>query len=625
MAKSAKPRTSTPSKTLPLKRVAVKKGAVKKALAKRTLIKKKADKKNKKKVKKLSPEEKAQLKEQLTQKKDVQKLMENIGFLRMPFVDGKEFTYANRTSEIDDIFYFENIIVVTEYTIGKAGAHLVNKKIIYDKINENPSKFLKFLMEQSKFKPLKDAMDKKVFSTYTLNQLQIRILYVTKQNLSDEHKVLVSDVHYFEYSIFKYFESISRVIKKSTKYEFFDFLNIEFGKIGTNMLQTSISSTDEFSGHILPEEHSTFKEGYKIVSFYIDAESLLKRAYVLRRDGWKNSDNIGLYQRMLVANKIKSMRKYLHEEKRVFINNIIVTLPVDKIKMYDSEKNELHLDKSGNFKKSITNVLPTLIKIESKSNIIGIIDGQHRSYAYHEGDDMYESSIAKLRGIQNLLITGILYPQEEMEEKRIKFEAKLFLEINTTQAGASTQLKQEIEYIMNPFSTVSISKHILKKLNESGPMNNLFEEYWYERSKIKTSSIISFGLKPLVKFDGVDSLFNVWSKASKEKLKKKDDEYDLLNEYKAYCTEQVRNVFIGVSANIDRSNWTLDRSDPNAILNVTTVNGIINCLRKLIENGKTGDINYYKEKFMNIKSFKFKDYKSSQYRKMGTDIYNLCF
>jgi DGQHR domain-containing protein len=567
-----------------------------------------------------------QQKEQNLQKKEIRDLMSNIGFARMPYIDGKEFVYDDRTSELDDIFYFENIIVLAEYTIGSPGHHLINKKIIFDKINGAPADFIKYLQKSDVFKPLQEILKKIVLSKYTINQLQIKIIYASKQAIALEHKNIVEGICYFDYSIVKYFESIAKVIKRSTKYEFCDFLGIPFSKIGENVKVSSRSSTNDFSGHILPEEHSSFKEGYKLVSFYIDAESLLKRAYVLRKDGWRNKENIGLYQRMFVAKKIKGMRKYLHEDKRVFVNNIIVTLPVDKIRLFDENNRELKIDNKGNFKNvDSTKVTPTVIKIDDQANIIGIIDGQHRSYAYHEGDDIYEETIAGLRGIQNLLVTGILYPKDELEDSRLKFEAKLFLEINSNQSGATSNLKQEIEDILHPFSTISISKYIIKKLNESGPLATMFEEYWYETSKLKTASIISFGLKPLVKFEGEDTLFKIWEKPSKNTLKKKTDSYKLLNEYKIFCTEEVRKIFIGLYSNIDKEKWKIDRNDPEAVLTVTTINGIINCLRLLVENGKNGDVEMYKRRLTKIKGFDFKSYKSSQYRKMGHDIYDLCF
>lgn len=587
-------------------------------------VKKAKPKKKGKKPKKILTE---QQKEQNLQMKEIRALMLNMGFSRAPHIDGKEFVYDGRTSELDDIFIHENIIVLTEYTTaGSPGSHLTGKKIIYDKILANPQKFINFLLADKGFNPLQETFKKSITPNYSINQLQVRILYASKNAIAKEHTGLVPDVKIFKYSIVKYFESLSKVIKKSSKFEFFDFLDIPFSKIGSNVKSSSISAGTKFSGHILPEEHSSFKDGYKLVSFYIDANSLIRRAFVLRNDGWKNNENIGHYQRMFLMKKIKSMRKYLNDEKRVFINNIIVTLPIEKISLADDQGNSLTLDANGNFKGGgVTNVTPTTITIDDSTNIIGIVDGQHRCYAYHEGDDVYETTIAGLRNIQNLLVTAIVYPKNEPEEKRLNFEAQLFLEINSNQSGASSQLKQEIEFMRNPFSTISISKHIINQLNQSGPLATVFEEYWYEKGKLKTASVISFGLRPLVKFEGTDSLFALWASAKKSKLEKKKKDAAALKEYKEFCTTQVREIFIGLKANIDPQNWRIGRTDKKAILNVTTINGIINCLRLLIENNKTGDVDYYKKQFKKIAGFDFKKFKSSQYRKMGLAIYDLCF
>ena len=69
--------------------------------------------------------------------------------------------------------------------------------------------------------------------------------------------------------------------------------------------------------------------------------------------------------------------------------------------------------------------------------------------------------------------------------------------------------------------------------------------------------------------------------------------------------------------------WQVDRKNHNAILTVTMINGIFNVLRKIIENkNKTFTINEYKELLKDINGFDFKKYKSSQYRKMGEDLYS---
>ena len=82
-----------------------------------------------------------------------------------------------------------------------------------------------------------------------------------------------------------------------------------------------------YIGSVLPEASSNFAAGYKVVSFYIDPLNLLERAYVLRRDGWRQSYT--LYQRLLSKEKIDGIRRYLRQQKRVFVNNVIATLPSD--------------------------------------------------------------------------------------------------------------------------------------------------------------------------------------------------------------------------------------------------------------------------------------------------------
>jgi hypothetical protein len=272
----------------------------------------------------------------------------------------------------------------------------------------------------------------------------------------------------------------------------------------------------------------------------------------------------------------------------------------------------------------MTQVKPATIEIDDDTNIIGIIDGQHRLFAYHEGTDKYEDKISLQRKRQNLLVTGILYPENVSEDQRLKFEAELFLEINSNQTKASSELTQEIELMINPFSSTAVAKSILNALNESGPLENLFVQHFYEKGRLKTASIISYGLKPLVKFDGEDSLYKIWTHKHKSALRNNND-FALLNAYRTFCAEEIRNIFIGFKANVDDDKWATEKSSPTGILRVTAINGIINCLRILIENNKDGDAKYYQNKLAGISDFPFKEYKSSQYRKMGEEIYERFF
>lgn len=587
--------------------------------------------KSKKVRKKLSAAEIAQRKEQRDQEKEIRDILKNIGFERLSYIDGKEFRYDGRTSELDDIFVYENVIIIGEYTIGTPGTHLINKSIFYNKINHDKRAFIEFMLSEEKLISFKKYYEDKIKDNYSINHLRLKILYCSKKTISREHKDNVVDVLFFDYNVVQYFKSLTKVIKKTSKYEFLDFLGIPFNEFGEKIIGSGQNSKDPFYGHILPEEKSSFNIGYKIVSFYIDAESLMKRSYVLRQEGWRDSEGIGYYQRMFEGKKITSMRKYLSDKQRVFINNIIATISENHIKLFDYEDQPLELDESGRFigNDPSTQVTPAKIEIIDECNIIGLIDGQHRTYAYHEGDDVYEKEISSKRRIQNLLVTGILFPKNETKPNKLKFEANLFLEINSTQTNVKAQLRQEIELMLSPFSVVAMAKRILHGLNLSGSLGNRIEQFSYEKGKIKTASIVSFGLKPLIKLDvtSTDSLFMLWDNPEKYKLRIKDSqEYDILERYVDFCVANIRELMNAFKSKLNQDQWFLySPSTPSGILNVTFINGVLNVLRFLIENGKVGNQSYYEKQLTGIESFNFKSYKSSQYRKMGESIYKKHF
>lgn len=593
----------------------------------------------KKRKRKLTDQEK----EQRAFRNEIRDFLINMGFSSVPRINGTEFEYEGRTSELDAIYVYENVILLIEDTVGDTSTHLLKKNVIYNKINENPKKFIEFLKNHEKFSGFRDFMRDHFDNIYSLDQAQVRIVYISKQKIANEHKEVVSNVTYMEYPILLYFKKIVSVIKKSAKSEFFKFLNIDDDCVGEKVLQSTSLSTNSFKGNILPEHHSSFNNGFKIISFYIDAASLLRRAQVLRKDGWKDDEDVVFYQRMLNPSKIKSMRKFLYDNDRVFINNIIVTIPIDEITLYNDKSEKLLIDDNGEFvadgPSRTIKTDPISVEIKDHTNIIGIIDGQHRVYTYHEGTDVYEEKISKLRKKQNLLVTAILFPRNLPKQDCLKFEATIFKEINSNQKKVSSELLQVIEEVQKPFSTVAIARKILLKLNESGPLCDTFETLAFEKEKIKTASIISYGLKPLVKLDGEDSLYFLWNNKNKEKLQiasKKisskenkvtytSEEYALLNEYKDFCAEQLRYLFIAFKGAVGHDQWQFRSKNTNNVLNVTFINGIINCLRNLIANKKTGDVTYYKEKLQDVSKFNFLSYKASHYAKMGKDLYERFF
>lgn len=576
-----------------------------------TRVPKKGASKRKRKI--LTIEEKkkreAELKVRKEQKKyiaQIRGVFSNVGFKRIAS-DGKEINFKGRTGEIDDIFLYENILVVCEQTSGKkSGHHLMNKNYLYNEIINHKVEFVEFVNNTF------DEFTSQKNSNYTYDQYNVIVLYCSRYGVPTEHKELLSKkIKFLDYPVLHYFLALTSTIKLSSKYEILNFLGLRFEDVGENAINTSTGSGSRYNGTILPESHSSFDRGYKVVTFYIDPEALISRAYVLRKDGW--IDGGILYQRALIRNKVAAMRSYLKDEKRVFVNNVIATLSEDT-RFLDSNNNTLDIN-------GLSKTSPVSISLPNDFNSICIIDGQHRLYAYHERHDLLEAEISTLRKRQNLLVTAIYYPKGTSSKERTKFEAKLFLEINDKQSKAKADLKQAIELILKPYSATAISKDLLTKLARKGPLENFIEVYAFDKDKLKTASIVTYGLKPLVKLGGVDSLYSIWTDPNKDSLLTESND-DALVRYKAFCESEINSFLIGFKRSIDKERWT---TNENGVIRVTIINGLIVALRNIIENKKTGDLEHYMLKMEGIDSFPFKDYKSSQWGALGKTLYEKFF
>lgn len=563
-------------------------------------------KKTRKNKKKMTPQEK----EQKLHVKEIRSIFTLSGFSRVPAVSDKEFTFQDRTGDLDDIFIYENIIVLTEYTTSKSeniSTHLLKKKIIFDKILNSPKEFIEYL--DDKFPTFKDKRN----DSHHLSQYKLKIIYASKNKIEDTHKKSVPNVEYFDYPIMKYFQGVVAAVKKSARFELLNFLGFQDVDVIPTGSGGNAPNSTTYTGSILPEAHSNFDEGYKVVSFYVDPEALLSRAYVLRKDGWKEGD--GLYQRMISKGKVLAIRKHLKIKKRVFINNIIVTLP-GETKLLDENKNTLDVDK-------LVCTSPVVIQLPDSYNSIGIIDGQHRVFSYHEGGS-FDDEIIKLRTRQNLLVTGIIYPVDISDIDRTKFEANLFLEINSTQTNAKSDLKQAIGLLLMPFAPASIGKQIVNSLNNQGALFDQFERHFYDTHKLKTTSIVSYGLVPLVKLQGDDSLFKLWNNNDKEKLSNAKNKA-LLADYIKFCTSEINTFLAAVKFVVDEEKWTTDKKVQGRLLTTTHINGYIICLRHIVNNNLTGDFDYYKSKLKNLKDFSYDEYHSSQYSRMGEELFERYF
>lgn len=583
-----------------------------------------AKSKSKKTIKKLSPEERQFRREQNAHKKAIRSILYNIGFSRVPDVADHTFEYDQIKTELDDAFVLDNLLLIVEYTIGKPHEHLKNKSIIYERVNSDASAFLSFLKGGSVL-GLKTAIDNMLEKGYLENEIVLKIAYASKQDVGIDDKSAFerTKVAFLDYPIVQYFSVISKTIKRSCRNEFLAFLQIDPYTIGQERYR--LGRRDSFTAQILPDSRSSMNRGYYVVSLYISPEELLKRAYVLRNDSWRGEENADLYQRLLEPSKIRSMRKYLAGNGYVYVNNIIVTLDTNYVTLYDKDNKQLKLDRNGLVCLDGRNSELAFIEIEDRPSIIGIIDGQHRVFSYHEGDDNEEKKISSLRKKHGLLVTGVLFPPNiRLQEKR-RFEANLFLEINSKQQSPKADLKQKIAELLEPCSSTSIARKVINRLNGSGPLAGFFENHFYEQNKIKTASIISYGLKPLIKLGGSDSLFSIWNDSEKNMLLNDITDDIVLSRYIDYCSKTIREAFLSLKKVLGTDVWTTHMKDGSGILSVVFINGVLNLIRLCAESGMSCDMAFFDNAFSNLQDTSFiKEYHSSQYRKLGERLFMVC-
>ncbi|MGE5567331.1 MAG: DGQHR domain-containing protein [Parcubacteria group bacterium] len=539
----------------------------------------------------------------------VRAIFRSAGFRRVGKIVGKSLTFKGTTCDLDEVFIFENVLAVVECTTtGDVSTHLKKKKIFFDLIQNHKPEFVQFL--SSTFSDFKDYLNPK----YKPTQYRVVVIYASRFAFASSTKAEVPGVKYLDYNIVRYLQSVGETLRRSSRFELFAFLGLSSSEVGEAVLGSQKASSTPYDGSLLPEEHSNFGDGYKVVSCYLTPEAVLKRAYVLRRDGWRAGTS--LYQRMVSKAKIDNIRTYLREEKRVFINNIIVTLPPET-KILDEDGDTVDAA-------SITTTSAVSISIPDRANCVGIIDGQHRVFAYYEGG-ADEPTIEELRQRQNLLVTGIIFPEQIADDERVRFEANLFLEINSTQATAKSDLKQEIALLLRPFSAEALAKRVVNHLNDgNGPLADQFERYFYDADKMKTTSVVSYAMKPLVRPGGEESLFKNWSHPDKgEILEGKNDA--LLAEYVQYCASEINKFLSAVRSHVPNERWTPDKKVPNRFLTTTHINGCLSCIRRLSRAKTLMSSQAYAKKLAGIDGLNFSEYKSSQYNKLGQLIYEMYF
>ena len=525
--------------------------------------------------------------------------------------ENKDVKIGLRVVELDSVFIYENIIVVCEDT-GTASSrikdHARNKNEAFGEIKNNVNQFLEWLKES--FEEKRELLER-----YESYQYNLKFLYFSQEELelsSDDYR-LFPNIMFVEPKSLNYLHEMAQCIKKSVRYEVFRFLNITNEEIGNNT--TEVTQKKIKATIISPKTSTGLKNGVRIVSFMMSADTLIRNSYVMRKDNWE--DSVYLYQRLIKKEKIRNIRKFLVSKEEAFYNNIIVALP-DDVLFFDDMHTQIDLSQISGY--DVCTML-----IPDRMNSICVIDGQHRIFAHYEGmeNDIDETKISKLRAELHLLVTGLVFPREMSKLERAKIESEIFLDINSNAKPVPQDVLLHIRMVKDPLSDVGLARMIIEQLNKESIFLKKFEMSSLDDGKIKIASVIKFALRYLVTIEPKDrkSLYSYWN-GDKQALETMDDV--ILNFYIEYC---VKNLVLFFSA--VRKNFIKQWNDPESkILSVTSINGFIIAYNKIIDMEGVRDFDYFDEHLKKLEvdfSKEMFPYTSSQYGKFSEYIVETAF
>lgn len=535
--------------------------------------------------------------------------------------EGIEFSFRGDASEFDFIFFYENLVVFCEETTRttNSGDHFRKKKVYASLLSGDLS------LAMGEYCKINPDFEKYLEKTeYQIGDLEVRFLYYSSEK--DQETENPEPYKLFSMETARYFEETIKTIGKSAKYEMLKFLDVTLSEIGGQRIsgRPGNKAEDTFDAFALSGLQTNYPQGFLVVSFYADPISLMERAYVLRRHGWENPEIS--YQRMLDSKKLREMRSHLSSDEKVYVNNLIITLPED-MGLYETLEDGV---KKQITPSEINSVKPVKISLPKELATIGIIDGQHRIYSYHEGVDEHDGKINRVRRRQNLLVTGIVFPRDYTDRQKVRFEAELFLKINDTQTAVSSSLRQEIETIVNPLSGLAIAKGVVDRMAKFSAVKGELKTSVFDKSKrIATASIVRYILKPMVdpSSRGANEFYKLWCCTGK-KLSE-----DTLQDYIRFCNETFNEMLVAVKINIKKEKWKPKSRKGEGVLSPTLINGLLVCLRELISNG---EVKYddqqrkvvgpdYEKIFEDIDNFEFGGYTSSHWAELGRAIYKKFF
>ena len=559
---------------------------------------------------KLSPDDRKQRHEQRVLHNKIVSTFKALGFVYLR-TEHNQFNLGGRNMELDAMFCYENVLILSEDTITQKHDHLRTKDDTMQRIRGNLGEFLRII--DGMVEGFKD-----LHGQYETSRVKVFYIHIcgTKDSFSQSEKEEFPNILLWGNMELEYFKWLGECIHYSARFELFRYLGLSKSDIGN--VQSTVHSANAQMPIIYPPNYIGPIQGCRVVTFMLSAAELLEMGYVLRKEGWAKQS--GLYQRLLDKSKMIRIREYIVKKESSFFNNIIVALPGNAVVMDSNNLTHSIFDHSSGRQDT-----GLYLSLPSEYNTLGIIDGQHRVYAYHEGGD-HDDTVSRLRRDRHLLVTGVMFPNSMDDEERLKLQSQIFLDINQNAKPISPDLLIYIQKLQDPLADTSIAQDVLEYMNDYGVFRNRLQRTTLNSHGIKTASIVKFALKYVVSIGDTNnkkSLIAYWN-GDKESLKRND--HAARDEYIAFCAKWLNLFFAGVKE-AWKDHWSNDNST-TLLPSVVTINGCLIAYRHQLPSNGLKDSSFFKTKFAKWSKGFSKDsfeFRSSQYGRFAKELLKTVF
>lgn len=139
--------------------------------------------------------------------------------------------------------------------------------------------------------------------------------------------------------------------------------------------------------------------------------------------------------------------------------------------------------------------------------------------------------------------------------------------------------------LIRPFLADSIARDVLDKLNDGqGALSGKFSQSFFDAGGLRTTSVVSYGLRPLVRPSAPGPLFARWTDADKDTFVSFENDA-ARKRYIDYCASQIGLFLAAAKSRLPAERWTTSRTVQNRLLTPTVVNGLIGAMRQALNAG----------------------------------------